>query len=144
MTAGKDGRSGGGRRQAAPHGGLRHRHLPPERSKLPGLPSSRIRFFFLILNTLRSLFVKIRLLRIHRLSKTLSNHPMPVLEETDRQWGKRWGRAGVKCSSLAKPFQLQPPIRRKGSCEDPLKGNVLTKASNCINWESCIHTRWAK
>lgn len=137
-------RSEAGSRRAAGSAQAALRHLPLRRSKLAGLPSWRICSFFLILNTLRSLFVKMRLLIIHRFSKTLANHPTPVLEETDRRWGKRWGRAGVKCSSLAKSFQLQPAITRKGSCEDPLKGNVLTKAGNCINWQYCIHTCWAK
>lgn len=107
VAAGKDGRSGGGRRQAAAarqaprkprHANPLLRRLPLERSKLSSLPSWRI----LILTTPRYLIVKIRLLRIHRLSKTSVNHPTPVLEETDRRWGKRWGRAGVKCSSPAK------------------------------------------
>lgn len=105
VTAGKAGRSGGGGRQAAPHGALRHRHLPPARSKLPGLPSWRIRFFFLMPNTLRSLFVKIRLLRIHRLSKTLANHPTPVLEETDRQTvGKALGTGWCEMQQPCKAF----------------------------------------
>lgn len=153
VAAERDGRSGSGPKAAAAAGRLQHkrclpcpflRHLLLERSELPGLPAWKIRFFLQILNTLKSLHVKIRLLRIHRLSKTLAKHPTPVLKETDRHRGKRWGRDGVNCSSLAKPFQLQPAITRKGSCEDPLKGNVLTKASNCINWTSCIHTCWAK